>query len=286
MTIGVMTPNGNVGSHLVRRLVQAGERPRLLSRHPGAVPADVQPHVDTVRADAWDGDSITAATEDLDALYWVSPTPEDRDPLVAHAESAASLVAAVTANSIPRVVFQSSVGAERRHGVGEIDGLAATELALDALDVDVLHLRCGYFMTNLLMDADALRAGEYETAMDLDRRMPWVAPVDIAGVAAVRLTSRAWSGRTVQAVHGPADLSVTDVVAVLARVLGHDVTARRIDDDTVRERLAGFGMSPAQVEAVVGMTTGTRDGFVPEQARDATTTTPTSLRAWAADAFA
>lgn len=53
------------------------------------------------------------------------------------------MVEAVTANRIGRVVFQSSVGAEKRHGVGEIDGLAATEVALDGLDVDVTHLRCG-----------------------------------------------------------------------------------------------------------------------------------------------
>ena len=55
----------------------------------------------------------------------------------------ASVARAVAENAIPRTVFQSSVGAELRHGAGEIDGLAGTEVALDALDVSVVHLRCG-----------------------------------------------------------------------------------------------------------------------------------------------
>ena len=37
--------------------------------------------------------------------------------------------------------------------------------------------------------------------------MAWVAPRDIAEVAVTRLLSDAWSGRCVQAVHGPADLT-------------------------------------------------------------------------------
>ncbi|MGV9779171.1 hypothetical protein [Streptosporangium sp. NPDC003464] len=40
-------------------------------------------------------------------------------------------------------------------------------------------------------------------------------------------------------------------------------------------------MSPTQVEAVMGMSTGLREGYVPEQPRTPATTTGTTLDSWA-----
>ncbi|WP_310721230.1 hypothetical protein [Streptomyces lydicus] len=64
----------------------------------------------------------------------------------------------------------------KRHGADEIDGRAHTETALDATGVDVTHLRCGYFFTNLLLQLDALRAGTLQVVLPLDAPMAWVAP--------------------------------------------------------------------------------------------------------------
>jgi hypothetical protein len=117
--IAVTTPTGNVGSHVVRMLCQAGVRPRLLLRNP--------------------------------------------------------------AGSTPRcVVFLSSIGTEMRHGAGFVDGLARIEQRLDAAreqtGTALLHLRCGYFMTNLLTDLNGLWAGRLTTTQPLDDPMPWVDP--------------------------------------------------------------------------------------------------------------
>jgi len=64
--------------------------------------------------------------------------------------------AAVDRNRIRRVVFQSSVGAEKRHGAGKIYGFAGTELALDGTDADTVRLRCAFLFTNLELQLDAL----------------------------------------------------------------------------------------------------------------------------------
>ena len=40
------------------------------------------------------------------------------------------------------------------------------------------------------------------------------------------------------------------------------------------------GMDDGFAHAVLGMSTGLRDGFVPEQARSPETTTPTTLASW------
>lgn len=283
MRIAVTTPYGNVGHHLTRMLVRAGIRPLLLTRHPERIAEELIPHIDVARADSQNAEEVAAATRGVDAIYWVDPSAMSDDPLADYARATGALVRAIVENGIGRVVFQSSVGAEKRHGAGEIDGLAATEVALDGLDIDVTHLRCGYFFTNLLLDVESLRAGRLTTVLPLDTSMAWVAPRDIAEVAALTLVNSEWTGRRVQAVHGPEDLSWSQVAEILTQELGRDVVVERITDESMRQGLLAAGMPEAMADAVLGMSTGLRDGFVPEQERSVVTTTPTGLRGWVRD---
>ncbi|PVY96714.1 NAD(P)H-binding protein [Actinomycetospora cinnamomea] len=281
MTIAVTTPRGHVGSHVLRTLVQAGVRPRVLMRDPGVLDDAWRDHVDAVACDQDDGDAVLAATAGVEALLWISPSVPDADPVAAHARLGGHVARAVAEHGVTRTVFLSSVGAEKRRGAGEIDGLARTEEALDATGAPVLHLRAGYFFSNLVMGLDALREGVLRTAMPLDVPLPWVDPRDIAEIAAARLLAP-WSTGGVQAVHGPRDLTFTGVAEVLTGALGRPVRAERIAGDDLRAALAEIGLGEAQVEAIVGMSAGLRDGFVPEQPRTAVTTTPSTLEGWAA----
>ncbi|MDQ0736587.1 NAD(P)H-binding protein [Arthrobacter agilis] len=280
MRIAVTTPQGNVGRHLVRMLIRAGVRPVVLTRHLGDVPRDLGEHVESVEADSREPSQVISATVGVDAIYWVDPPAESADPLEDYGRATEAIVAAVETNRIGRVVFQSSIGAEKRHGAGEIDGLAATEVALDACGVDVTHLRCGYFFTNLLYEAESVKSGQLQTVQPLDARMSWVAPRDIAEVAALILLNRKWGGRRVQAVHGPEDLTWVQVAGILTDELERDVRVERIPVEQMRTQYIQVGMPPTMADAVLGMSTVVRDGFVPEQARSIVTTTPSTLRSW------
>lgn len=174
----------------------------------------------------------------------------------------------------------SSIGAEKRHGVGHIDALAGIEERLDATGADVLHLRCAYFFTNLLFDLEGLAQGVLTTAFDPDHPMPWADPRDIGDVVAARLLSDTWRGRVVQAVHGPEDLTFQQVARILTEALGRPIRLNHVSDDATRDALRAAGLPPSAVEGMVGMTAGSRD-LVPEQARDLLTTTPTPLSGWA-----
>jgi uncharacterized protein YbjT (DUF2867 family) len=283
MHIAVTTPTGNVGRHVVAMLLRAGVRPRVLVRDPGRLDPDVRREVDAVAVDQRDPDAVVAATAGGDALFWVDPPSTGEDPLGDYALATGSVVRAVKSNGVERTVFQSSVGAEKRHGAGEIDGLAATELALDNLGATVTHLRCGYFFTNLELQLDAVRAGVIPVILPLDQPLAWVAPRDIAEVATTRLLSTDWSGRCVQAVHGPAHLTWPQAAEIVSAAIGRPLRAERVSDDAMRNLLRASGMTDGLVEAVMGMSTGLRDGFVPEQPRTPHTTTPTTLAAWAYD---
>lgn len=283
MRMAVTTPMGHVGRHITTMLIRAGVRPLRLARSPEKIPQMVRGHADVVQAESTNPEQVTAATQGVDALYWVDPSVLSADPLTDYAAAAHAMVEAVTANRIARVVFQSSVGAEKRHGVGEIDGLAATEVALDGLDVDVAHLRCGYFFTNLLLDVEAVRQGSVQTVLPPDHAFSWVAPRDIAEVATLRLLNTAWSGHRIQAVHGPQDLSWQQVAEILSVQVGHPVRVEQISDETMREQYLTAGMPPGMADAVLGMCTGLRDDFEPEQPRSLATTTPTMLTSWIHD---
>ncbi|WP_433508781.1 NAD(P)H-binding protein [Nonomuraea sp. CA-143628] len=286
MEIAITAPSGNVGRFLVGHLVRAGVRPRLLSRHPDKPRATWGDLVDAREVDLRDAAAVTEATRGLDALFLVVPPGEAEDPVAAYAEVGEIVAAAAAENRVPRTVLLSSVGAELREGAGEIDGLARVEETLDRVvakdaDLAVTHLRCGYFFSNLLFELDGIRSGTVSVVLPTGAPFSWVAPADIAAVAASLLLRADWSGRRVQGVHGPRHLSWDDALAVVGDVLGRTVTAQRVADDDMRATLAGAGMSPAWVEAIMGMSTGLRDGFVPEQPRTPVTTTDTTLGAWA-----
>jgi len=286
LTIAVTTPTGNVGSHVVRMLCQAGVRPRLLLRNPDRLDAGVRDQVELAVGDQRDAEYVAEATRGVEAVFWVHPDDWSLPDPDADAErTGEGLAAAVRQNGIARVVFLSSIGAEKRHGAGFVDGLARIEQRLDAAreqtGTALLHLRCGYFMTNLLTDLDGLRAGRLTTTRPLDDPMPWVDPRDIATVATLRLLAGDWTGRQVQAVHGPADLTWTEAAAALSTATGVPVKAQRITDDEQRAALRDAGMGEVAVEGIVGMSIGKREGFSPEQPRTMLTTTPGSLAGWA-----
>lgn len=281
MDIATTAPSGNVGRHMVRDLIRAGLRPRVLAHSLSSLDPDLREHVEVTVLDLADRAALEQAIHGAEALFVTIPSPTSEDPLADYETFGRAVAGAVSGSGVDRVVLQSSVGAELRGGAGEIDGLARVEMLLDDLDVSVVHLRCGFFFSNLALQVDQLRSGEVPIVLPTDQPMPWVAPVDIARVACGWLLRSDWSGRHIQAVHGPEDLSWEEALNIVTDATGHDVRAIRVSDDEMRTMLAGVGLSTKQVDALLGMSTGLRDGFRPEQRREASTTTPTTLGCWA-----
>ncbi|MEV6552997.1 NAD(P)H-binding protein [Streptomyces sp. NPDC051597] len=281
MTIAVTTPTGHVGSRVVRLLLQAGVRPRVLVRDPARLDDETRARVDVRQGDLTDAEFVRRAVAGARTVFWVDPTPHTTaDPVDTSLRTAAPLIEAARTGEVRRVVLLSSIGAEKRRGAGHIDALAGIEERLDTTGADVLHLRCAYFFTNLLFDLDGIAEGVLTTAFDPDRPMPWADPRDIGDVVAARLLNDAWRGRVVQAVHGPEDLTFRQVARILTTALGRPVRVDHVSDDTARDTLRAAGLPPSAIEGMVGMTAGTRD-LKPEQPRDLLTTTPTSLGGWA-----
>lgn len=285
MAIAVTTPTGNVGSQLVRRLVQAGDKPVVLVRDPSRLDPEVTAYVDARQGDLADQAYVTAALDGVEALYLVIPEVLAADDPEADAEAIAEAVlAAVEAAGVARVVLQSSLGAQKRSGAGFISALGRVEERLDALaartGIAVCHLRCGYLFSNLLLDVDGLRRRELRNAIPEDKPMPWVAPTDVAAVAMGRLLSTTWTGRVVQSVSGPEDLTYPQVATIVREATGWPVTYTRDEDADVRRGLVQAGFSHAAVDSIAGMSEGIRNAYDTVRERSLFTTTPTPLDGW------
>ena len=77
---------GFIGRYLVRQLVAAGARTRVLVRRPELLPADARPRVEVVQGDVRDGAALVAAVEGVDTVLHLaacarawSPDPTEFD---------------------------------------------------------------------------------------------------------------------------------------------------------------------------------------------------------------
>lgn len=123
-----------------------------------------------------------------------------------------------------------------------------------------LHLRRGFGSCGGALDS--IRDGVLRAAMPLDYAQPWVDPRDIGEIAAARLLWQGWSGRQVQAVHGPQDLTLSQVAAIIGQATGRQVRAETIPQETLRSSLRSTGLGDKQVEAIAGMSAVTCEDFV------------------------
>jgi len=288
MSIVVTTPTGNIGSKLVHNLIRAGVRPTVIVRNAARLDPGVRDLVDVREGDQLDLGFVRQATKDAEALFWLTPPDNSaEDPVARYAEFGRVATEAVRTNEIARVVHLSSVGADRRQGVGLIDGLGQSEEALNATAANVVHLRAGFFYENFLAQADAIRhTGAVYFAAPADSEFVYVATRDIAEVAAGYLLNRNWTGRFSQGVYGPRNLTFAEAAAELSRGLGREVRHVEVSDEQAEQTLLGFGASPRTAQGYVQMFRAFREDQNLPDPRDATSTTSTSLAAWALESLA
>lgn len=105
------------------------------------------------------------------------------------------------------------------------------EQQLNATGANVVALRPGYFMENLLTQVPAIRTQgvvQYPYAEDHD--IPFISVVDIAAVAAHYLLHPQWTRQWTRNLMGPANLTLPACATLLAQAWGHPfgISANRL----------------------------------------------------------
>ncbi|NTX01750.1 MULTISPECIES: NmrA family NAD(P)-binding protein [Myxococcus] len=283
MSIVINTPNGNIGRNLALRLLEAGQSLTLISRSAEKVADLVKRGAKVVEGSSDDAAVLDKAFAGASAVFWLTP-PAMRPDFVEWTQAMGRLAAQkAKQHGVKRVVVLSSVGAQSGPGTGPVGVLREVEEAFKAAVADVTILRPGYFMENLLRDLPSLvNASTLFLTIPPERRAPFVATVDIAHKAADVLLDAGWKGHRYIGVHGPQDLTYTEVVGILSRELGQPVRYVQVSFDDARKAMLGMGLPGFMVDLFVQMYEAIPEGRMDAaEPRSAETTTSTTLAQWA-----
>jgi len=284
MSIAITAPTGNIGSSLVEQLLAVDTALTLLVRNPDRLSALVRSRVKVQQGDLLDANFVRRATEDAEALFLLAPpnyaVPNVRDYYRSISDAATE---AVRANSLPHVVFISSVGGGSQNA-GLVTETYGIEDALNATDASVLSLRCGFFMENLLNYLPTLRdQGAFYSLSRPNLPTPMVATRDIAGVAAQKLRDRNWHGKSYLAVQGAADITLEQAAQIIGDVVGKPIRYVQVPSEQVRQTFLTMGASPDFADSYVQMLEAFERGIYGAEPRTAETTTPTTLQQWTSE---
>lgn len=289
MHIVVTTPTGNIGHVVVERLLNAGADVTVIARNPDKLTPNVREKVTVHQGDLGDAAFVQKATENAEALFWLTPpnftAPDWRAFYQQNADSAAN---AVRANHIPYVVHLSSAGAEHATGFGPVSFIQIVENALNATGANVLHLRPGFFYENFLAQVEPIKnTGKMFYGMPPEARFPLIATRDIGEAAARRLLAHDFSGVEIMGLHGPADVpTFAEAAQIIGEAIGKPVEYVQIPLDALKSQLLQMGASQSVADSYIEMTEAQARGAQPAEPRTPETTTPTTLKEWAAQVMA
>jgi uncharacterized protein YbjT (DUF2867 family) len=225
---------GNVGSEVVRALVEAGEHVRALVRSPdraAALPTGAEAVVgDLNRAETLPLDGVTGA-------FLLSGYRDMPVTLAAMRRAGVQRVALLSSSAVPLGDLTNAVA--RYH--------IESEAAVKESGLGWTMLQPNGFMTNALQWVPQLQAGDVVRAPFAGARTAQIDPADIAAVAATALVTGDHDGQSYR-LSGPDSLLAADRVAILARVLGRPLRFEAQSDDEARAEMSA-AMPPEYVDA-------------------------------------
>jgi uncharacterized protein YbjT (DUF2867 family) len=205
---------GHISKPLAERLIAAGHKVTIISSKEekrkdiealGATPA-----IGSVE----DVDFLSKTFRGAEAAYTMVPPVHDAKDWKKHiAEVGNNYAQAIRGSGVRYVVNLSSMGAHLPDGVGPVSGLFQVEKALNDLpDVNVLHLRPGYFYSNFLEQTGLIQhmgimGGNFGDGTDIIMSHT----NDIAEAAANELLQLTFKGKSVRYVSS--DENSTDEIA-------------------------------------------------------------------------
>jgi|SRR5580658_837595 uncharacterized protein YbjT (DUF2867 family) len=281
---------GHTGKPAAEALLAKGEKVRVIGRDAKKLEPLAQKGADAFVGDVEDVASMTKAFDGARAVYLVVPEDISQQDLRAHQERVSDSYAAAIANArVPHVVGLSSIGAQHAEKTGPIVGLHNMEEKLNRIaGLNVLHLRAGYFMENLLMSIPPLRSmGTLPGGLAGDARMPCIATKDIAAYAATRLAARDFSGSSIQELHGQRDISMKEAASIVGKAIGNpNLGYMQVPFMMLEPALVQMGLPKKTAALLIEMWKGANAGLIaPLEQRSTKNTTPTTIESFVQDVF-
>ncbi|MGC2246774.1 MAG: NmrA family NAD(P)-binding protein [Terriglobales bacterium] len=286
----VLGASGHTGHVVAKNLLERGQKVRVVGRSTERLQSAAAHGAEVAIADATDAPSLAKAFKGADAAYVLIPPDPTSSNFRSFQDRVSDAIAASVENAgIKRVVSLSSIGADKASGTGPVVGLYNLEQKLNQIDgVDVLHLRAGYFMENVLPQVGVIRMlGSMAGPVRSDLKLPMIATRDIGNAVAEALVRGDFRGKTTRELLGQRDIDYTEAAAIIGKAIGKpDLRYIQAPDDQLRPAMVQMGMSVDLVGLILEMAAALNSGYMRAlEPRSAANTTSTSFETFVTEEF-
>jgi uncharacterized protein YbjT (DUF2867 family) len=287
----VLGASGHTGRVVAENLLEHGQKVRVVGRSADRLQDLASEGAEVFVADAADASALAKAFREADAAYvLVPPNPTSSDYRAFQDRVSDAIAAAVQNSGIKRVVALSSFGADKASGTGPVVGLYNLEQKLKQIDgVNVLNLRAGYFMENLLPQVAVVRMlGSVAGPVRPDLKLPTIATRDIGDAVAEALLRGDFRGQQTKELQGQRDITYIEAAAIIGKAIGKpSVGYIQAPDEQLRGALVQMGMSANMAGLILEMAAALNSGHMKMlEPRSEENTTPTRLETFVEEEFA
>ncbi|WP_428687579.1 SDR family oxidoreductase [Roseibium sp.] len=216
MTVLVTGATGTIGSELVRLLSGNGHLVRAFSRSAEKISALSLPEVEAFPGNFAEEDRLKAAHEGVEVLVLITPSAPDA------ADHARACIYAARLAGVRKVVRLSAIKAETGGPTENTRLHALTEAEIRESGMDHVFLRPNFFMQNLFMVAETIKAKGTFSFANGDGRTGLIDTRDVALCLRHCVESDRWNGAAHE-LTGPEAISLQEAAERLSALLGKPV---------------------------------------------------------------
>lgn len=255
-----MGATGQIGHVVVESLLQKGHQVKAIGRDQKKLDALKSKGAEIVSIKKFDDQELlTKAFKGADAVFTLIPPGYREENYGAFQDSVGEAIkTAIQKNAIPYLVNLSSMGAHLAEGVGPIKGLHRQEERLNALgNLNVVHLRPGYFMENLLQTIPMIQqTGTLKTPLAPELGVYMVSTDDIGVKAAEFLEQLNFKGHIIFDFAGPREKPLN--LLEITKILGHsidkpDLEYKKQSYEEAKKEMLNLGLSPTVADLLIEM---------------------------------
>ena len=286
----ILGATGNTGSVVANALLGKKKQVRVVGRDNKKLAAFTSRGAEAVTANLTDEKALNRAFTGAEAVYALIPPDLTNDNYRGFQSRVTDAIAKALENAgVKHAVTLSSVGADKPDKTGPIAGLHEFESKLNRIkELNVLHLRAGYFMENTLVQAGIVKnLGTMAGPVDAELRLPMIATKDIREAAAEALLKLEFKGKQTHELQGQRDLRYKEAAIIIGGAIGKPgLDYARLPDDQVLQAMTSMGMSKNVAELILEMAKAINRGHVKTvEPRSAKNTTPTTFEQFVREVF-
>lgn len=286
----ILGATGHTGAVVANTLLNHGKRVRVIGRDPKKLASLVSSGAEAIAADAADAEALSKAFAGAEGVYSLTPPNVTSDQYRAYQDKVTDAVAtAIEATGVKYVVTLSSIGADKAEKTGPVVGLHYMESRFaDIAEINVMHLRAGYFMENTLPQANIIKEfGMMAGPVRADLPLPMVATKDIGVAAAEHLLHFDFNGQQTRELLGQRDISYVEVARIVGIAIGKPALAYiELPNEQVIMALTQMGMSRNVASLICEMADALNSGRMKAlEPRSENNNTPTRFETFVQEVF-